>query len=121
LVLAARKLAYGEQVEYSGPLYRRHTVREGRFIVEFDHVGQGLAIGREGSELGGFAIAGAERQFVWASAKIEGDRVVVWSERVPQPVTVRYAWADNPVRANLHNRAGLPAAPFRTDEWPFER
>ena len=65
----------------------------------------------------GFAVAGADRKLVWAEARIEGDRVVVWSDRVPSPVAVRYAWADNPSTANLYNREGLPAAPFRTDTW----
>jgi sialate O-acetylesterase len=117
LALAARKVAYGEKIEHSGPLYRRHSIRDGRAILEFNHVGRGLVVGRHGGELQGFAIAGADRQFVWASAKIDRDRVLVWSERVSQPVAVRYAWTDNPDRANLYNRAGLPAAPFRTDAW----
>jgi sialate O-acetylesterase len=118
LALAARKVAYGEAVEHSGPRYRRHTLQSGRVLLEFDHVGRGLVVGRQGGELQGFAIAGADQKFVWATAKIDRDRVVVWSEDVPQPVAVRYAWSDNPIRANLYNRAGLPAAPFRTDEWP---
>lgn len=71
----------------------------------------------QGGGVGGFAIAGADRRFVWAEAEIEGDRVVVRSAQVPEPVAVRYAWANNPERANLFNRAGLPAAPFRTDDW----
>jgi sialate O-acetylesterase len=67
--------------------------------------------------LGGFAIAGADRRFVWADARIENGRVLVWSDRVPRPAAVRYAWANNPAGANLYNREGLPAAPFRTDAW----
>jgi sialate O-acetylesterase len=120
LALAARKVAYGEKIESAGPRYRRHTIQNGRVVLEFDHVGRGLSVGRQGGELEGFAIAGADRQFIWAQAKIDGDRVVVWSESVPKPVAVRYAWADNPDRANLYNQAGLPAAPFRTDGWPHE-
>ena len=70
---------------------------------------------RERSE--SFAVAGADKQFVWANAKIENDNVVVWSDKVLNPVAVRYAWADNPAGANLYNKDGLPASPFRTDEW----
>ena len=65
----------------------------------------------------GFAIAGEDKKFVWADAKIDGDTVVVCSEKVAEPVAVRYAWADNP-DCNLYNKAGLPASPFRTDDWP---
>jgi sialate O-acetylesterase len=114
LALAARRLAYGQAVEASGPTYRAHRVDGGRVVIDLAHA-DGLAA--RGGAADGFAVAGADRQFVWADARIEGDRVVVWSDRVPAPVAVRYAWADNPARANLYNRAGLPAAPFRTDRW----
>lgn len=65
-----------------------------------------------------FVIAGADKKFVWAEARIEGDSVLVSGPQVPQPVAVRYAWADNPAGCNLYNAVGLPAAPFRTDEQP---
>ncbi len=68
------------------------------------------------SQIEGFAICGEDKKWVWAEAKIVGDTVVVWSGQVPNPVAVRYAWADNPT-CNLYNEAGLPAAPFRTDEF----
>jgi sialate O-acetylesterase len=116
LALAARSLAYREELVYSGPVYRRHEATDGRVVVEFDHVGGGLAA--RGGALQAFAVAGADRRFVWARAAIEDGRVVVWSEDVPDPVAVRYAWADNPEGANLYNAAGLPASPFRTDAWP---
>jgi sialate O-acetylesterase len=64
-----------------------------------------------------FAIAGADKKFVWAKAEIQGDKIVVYSEKVSNPVAVRYAWADNPGDANLYNKEGLPASPFRTDNW----
>ncbi len=67
--------------------------------------------------MGGFTIAGADRRFVPAQARIEGDEVIVWSDRVGTPVAVRYAWADNPATADLYGRIGLPTAPFRTDRW----
>ena len=65
----------------------------------------------------GFAVAGPDRKFVWAEARVEDGAVVVWSRDVPRPVAVRYAWADNP-EVNLYNAEALPASPFRTDDWP---
>jgi sialate O-acetylesterase len=64
-----------------------------------------------------FAIAREDEKFVWARAKIADDKVIVWNEKVKKPVAVRYAWADNPEGANLYNKEGLPASPFRTDNW----
>lgn len=116
LALNALAIAYGKKVVYSGPIYERMK-REGNAIrLYFTHVDGGLMT-PNGEPLKGFAIAGADRKFVWAEARIEGDTVLVSSPQVPEPVAVRYAWADNPV-CNLYNRAGLPASPFRTDDWP---
>jgi sialate O-acetylesterase len=118
LALAARKVAYGEDVVHSGPSYRRHEVRRGRVVIAFDHVGGGLvARGDDSGRVTGFAVAGADRRFVWAEAVVVAESVEVWSDRVPDPVAVRYGWADNPAGANLFNRDGLPAGPFRTDDW----
>jgi len=117
LALAARAVVFGEAVEHSGPTYRGHVVRDGRVVVAFDHAAGLHARGDAAARLQGFAIAGADRRFVWAEATIEGDRVAVSSGLVPAPVAVRYAWADNPEGANLYNGAGLPAGPFRTDLW----
>ncbi len=119
LALAARGVAYGEELVHSGPVYRGHRVRGERVVIDFDHAAGGL-VARGGGAPRGFAVAGEDRRFVWAEAAIEGERVAVWSRSVPRPVAVRYAWADNPAGANLYNRAGLPAAPFRTDGWPVE-
>ena len=80
-------------------------------------MGSGL-VARDGGPLKGFAVAGADRKYVWASAHVEGDTIVAWNESVPKPVAVRYAWAENPAGCNLYNREGLPAVPFRTDDWP---
>jgi sialate O-acetylesterase len=113
LARAARKVAYGEDLVHSGPTYRSYDVQDGRVIVSFDHVGGGLVA--RGGDLGGFAVAGPDGRFVWADARIEGDRVVVWSDEVSEPVTVRYAWGNNPEDASLYNAEGLPADPFRTD------
>lgn len=117
LARAARKMAYGEDLIYSGPVYDTHRVEEGRIILSFDHTGGGLVA--RGDRLRGFAIAGEDSTFVWAKARIEGDQVVVESDEVESPIAVRYAWATNPARANLYNEEGLPASPFRTDDWPL--
>jgi sialate O-acetylesterase len=116
LALAAWKLAYGEKdIVYSGPLYNSAFIENNRITISFDHCGSGLTA-IDGEPLSQFAIAGADKKFVWANARIEGDKVMVWSERVPAPQYVRYAWADNPDGANLYNMEGLPASPFRTDQ-----
>jgi len=113
LALAARKVAYGEgNLVWSGPLYRSHRVDGNRVIITFDHTGSGLVSG-DGEELGHFAVAGPDRKFRWATAIIEDNRVVLWNDRVPDPKYVRYGWADNPRFANLYNKEGLPASPFR--------
>ncbi len=106
---------YGKKLVCSGPMYRGMKIEGSRIRLFFDHVDGGLVA--KGGELRGFAVAGPDRVFRWAQAKIEGSTVVVWSPEVPHPVAVRYAWADNP-DCNLYNRAGLPASPFRTDDWP---
>jgi sialate O-acetylesterase len=107
---------YGKNVVYSGPLFKRMNIEGNKAVLSFDHVGGGL-IAKGGGPLKGFAVAGADRKFVWADAKIDGDKVVVSSNAVSAPVAVRYAWADNPV-CNFYNKEELPASPFRTDSWP---
>jgi sialate O-acetylesterase len=117
LALIARVLVYGEDLVYSGPIFKGMKNEGSRIRCEFEHVGGGLMTPND-APLRGFAIAGADRRFVNAQAKIKDDAVVVWNDRVPQPVAVRYAWANNPAGCNLYNRANLPASPFRTDDWP---
>lgn len=114
MALAALKLAYGEDLVYSGPLYKDHIIEGNKMIISFNHVGSGL-VTDDGEPLSEFAIAGEDKKFVWANAKIEGDRVVVWSDQVPKPKYLRYAWADNPDNPNLYNKEGLPASPFRVE------
>lgn len=115
LALWAEKLIYGENnIIYSGPLYRSATIQGKRVILNFDHVGSGL-IAKGEPELYHFAIAGADKKYLWASAKIEGNTVIVWNDSISSPAAVRYAWADNPEGANLYNREGLPAAPFEAE------
>jgi sialate O-acetylesterase len=115
LALAALKLAYGENIIYSGPLFQSATVDGNKIIVSFSNTGSGL-ITNDGEELSEFAIAGADKKFVWAKAKIEGDKVIVWNDNITSPMYVRYAWADDPVNPNLYNNEGLPASPFGTDK-----
>jgi hypothetical protein len=114
LGLWARAEVYGETIPSSGPLPAGHEVKNGSIVLKFTHTHGGLK--SKEPELKGFAIAGADRKWVWAAAKIQGDTVIVSSPEVKAPVAVRYAWADNPV-APLTNGAGLPASPFRTDDW----
>lgn len=114
LALAARAIAYGERLEYSGPVYRSMSVRNGKAVLSFRHAESGLEA--KGGELTGFAIAGANRRFTWARAEVQGNTVVVSSADVAKPVAVRYGWADYPI-VNLWNGAGLPACPFRTDNF----
>ena len=96
-------------------------ISDNKAILSFTHVYDGLVISEnsrcDGSTLKGFAIAGPDRKFHWAEAIITGpDQIVVSAPNVPHPVAVRYAWADNPI-CNLSNSVGLPASPFRTDDW----
>ncbi|MEI9999481.1 MAG: sialate O-acetylesterase [Verrucomicrobiota bacterium] len=127
LALVARHVAYGEKLVSSGPLYDAMKVEGHAIRLSFTHTGSGLKIGAApwsptgpppavGSELTGFAIAGADKNWAWAKAKIEGDDVIVSSDQVPSPVAVRYGWANNPP-CNLYNKEDLPASPFRTDTW----
>ncbi|WP_018016191.1 sialate O-acetylesterase [Teredinibacter turnerae] len=111
LALAAEALAYGNtDIEYSGPLFKNLERKKNKLIISFDHVGDGL-IAKDG-KLGGFAIAGEDGKYVWAKAKIKKGKVVVWSKEVKNPVSVRYAWANDPNTANLYNKNGLPASVF---------
>ena len=116
LFLGALAKAYGRDVVYSGPLYDGMKVEGKHVRLTFKHVHGGLAA--RGGELKGFTIAGEDKSFLPANAEIEGDTVVVWNDQIREPTSVRYAWHDDPV-CNLFNREGLPASPFRTDDWPL--
>ncbi len=116
LALAAQKIAYGDKkVVYSGPIYQSMKIEGNKIVISFTNTGSGL-IAKGGGELKYFAIAGADKKFVWAKAKIEGNKVVVWNDQITNPAVVRYAWADNPEGANLYNKEGLPASPFETNQ-----
>lgn len=129
---------YGKDIVFSGPVFASATVEGSRIRVKFTETAEGLVAApvpatqvlkfitnetaplvrnSPESELEGFVICGADKKWAWAEAKIDGDSVLVWSDQVPAPVAVRYAWADNP-NGNLVNSAGLLASPFRTDDFP---
>jgi sialate O-acetylesterase len=129
LALAAKHVAYGQTLVYSGPIYDSMKIEGNKIRVSFKDVGIGLKMDvppfippgvtlPPPTELKGFAIAGADQKFVWAKAEINGNDVVVSSDEVAAPVAVRYGWANNPP-CNLYNKEGLPASPFHTDDWPI--
>lgn len=117
LSLLARKIAYGEELISSGPTYKSHQINGSEILISFDNIGTGL-VSQWNAEgwLDEFSIAGDDGVFVWAKAKIEGDKVSVWSDNIKRPTQVRYAWADNPEKANFYNQQGLPASPFKTSK-----
>ena len=129
LALAARHVAYGQNVVYSGPIYDKMQIERNGIRLFFTQVGSGLKIGTApwippgskplpDSNLVGFEIAGQDKKWVTADARIDGDTVIVSSSQVPGPLAVRYAWASQPPQGcNLYNKEGLPASPFRTDNW----
>lgn len=114
LALMARGMVYGEKIEYSGPVYDSVKFEGANAIISFTHVGGGLQA--KDGELKGFAIAGKDRKFVPEKAEIQGDKIVISSPEVPEPMAVRYGWENVPA-ASLYNRAGLPASPFRSNDW----
>lgn len=116
LVLCALGTVYGFPVVHCGPVYQEMAPEGGGLRIKFQHSGSGLAV--RGGLPCGFKIAGPDRKFLPAEARIEGHTIKVRNPRIARPVAVRYAWADNP-QCNLCNREGLPASPFRTDSWPL--
>tara|TARA_Y100001935_G_scaffold1014_1_gene865 strand:+ start:63999 stop:65864 length:1866 start_codon:yes stop_codon:yes gene_type:complete len=112
---SARHVAFNEDIVYSGPMYRSHVIEGNTIRVSFDHTGSGLII-KNSDKVDGFAIAGKDGVFYWAKATIDGNQIVLRSDNVPEPVYIRYAWADNP-DVSLYNKEGLPAVPFRTDDF----
>ncbi|GAF04042.1 sialate O-acetylesterase [Saccharicrinis fermentans] len=116
LALAAEKIAYNNRrVVSSGPTFKKYKIK-GKYIeIRFNNTGSGMVI-QTGNKLLGFSIAGEDGKYVWAQAKIKGNKIIVWNDQISKPRAVRYAWADNPANANLYNKEGLPAVPFRTDD-----
>jgi sialate O-acetylesterase len=116
LALAAQKIAYGEkQIVYSGPVYKSSKIEGNKVTLSFSNVGSGLTT-KNGEELNCFEICGIDNEYYPALAKIVKDKIIVWKDDVINPVAVRYAWANNPLKPNLYNKEGLPASPFRTSE-----
>ena len=116
LALIALATVNNMDIVYSGPIYRSYSVESNKIRLEFDHVHGGLSAFK-GGKLEGFEIAGKDQKFHWAEASISGDGVIVSSPKVPDPKSVRYAWAATP-KFSLTNKEGLLASPFRTDDWP---
>jgi sialate O-acetylesterase len=115
LALVAEKMVYGKDLVSSGPVFQSMKIAGNTIRLKFTSIGKGLT-SRENMPLKGFAIAGSDKKFHWAAAKIEGDEVILTSGNVTQPVAARYGWSINP-DCNLYNKDGLPASPFRTDNW----
>ena len=119
LALNALKIAYNKDIVFSGPMYKSVEFKDGKAIVTFSETGSGLKAKDKYGYLKGFTIAGDDKKFKWAKAEIfDSQTVVVYSEEIKDPKSVRYGWANNPDNVNLYNVEGLPANPFRTDDWP---
>ncbi len=116
LAAIALNKTYGIAGEYSGPLYESMKTDGNKAIISFTHAG-GLMVKDKYGYIKGFEIAGADHQFHYAKAMIDGDKIIVWQDGVKEPVAVRYGWADDAGEANLFNKEGFPASPFRTDTW----
>ncbi|MEY4212927.1 MAG: hypothetical protein RL458_1153, partial [Pseudomonadota bacterium] len=120
LALHALKNQYGQKaIVANGPVYRSLKTRGATMALSFGELGGGLKVAGGGAVLRGFTVADASQQFHTAQARIQGNKVIVWHPEIKRPVAVRYGWVDNPEQSNLVNRAGLPASPFRTDNWPW--
>ncbi|HEX4084917.1 MAG TPA: sialate O-acetylesterase [Chthoniobacteraceae bacterium] len=115
LALIAANKVYGKQIACDGPTFDSMIQQGNAIRIKFRNAAGGL-VTKDGGPVQGFAISGADRKFVWGDARIEGDSVVVSSPAVPEPVSIRYGWANNPL-VNIYNKSGLPASPFRTDDW----
>lgn len=117
LAFIALNKTYGmDNFVYSGPVFKSMKILGNNVCIEYDHIGQGLFIKNKYGFVEGFSVAGVDRKFEWAQAYVDGNKVFLYSNAVPHPIAVRYSWSNNP-DVNLFNRDGLPAAPFRTDQW----
>lgn len=117
LALVAQKMVYNNsKVVCSGPKYESMQIEKDKVTLSFSTYGSTLQFKGEGTHTN-FAIAGEDKKFVWAQAKIKNGKIIIWSDAIPNPVAVRYAWADNPEGEKLYNKEDLPASPFRTDSW----
>ncbi|RRB04401.1 sialate O-acetylesterase [Larkinella rosea] len=117
LAYSALKTVYQQSVLPGGPVYQSQQISGNKVTLTFGQTGSGLTASDKYAYLKGFEVAGSDQKFHWAKAEIQGDKVVVWCDQVSQPVAVRYGWSDDNIEANLYNKEGFPAAPFRTDTW----
>jgi sialate O-acetylesterase len=116
---AALKMLYQMRNSPLCPMMQSVKIKGNKVHIKFTNTGSGLTAG-DNAAVNGFAIAGADQKFVWANVKIAGkNEIIVSGDSITNPKSVRYAWANSPVKANLFNKEGLPAAPFRTDTWPL--
>lgn len=118
LALSALKVAYGQEVVHSGPTYKKMNIEGNKVTISFENLGSGMYLKNKYGYVNGFTVAGKDKVFHWAQAEISGDKIIVTCKEVSNPVAVRYGWANNPDDLNLYNLEGLPAVPFRTDDWP---
>lgn len=118
LALNALKVAYEKDVVYSGPSYKEMKIDGEKVILSYENLGSGFYLKDKYGYVNGFTVAGEDKVFHWAQAQISGDNIIIYSEKVSKPKAVRYGWANNPDDLNLFNLEGLPAVPFRTDDWP---
>ena len=117
LALAARNLVYCDSsLIFESPRFKKQKISGKKIILSFENIGDGLHLNGGGDAVEGFAIAGADRRFVWAKAILKNNQIEVWNDKISKPKYIRYAWAENPGALNLYNSAGLPATPFRTDD-----
>jgi len=119
LMLSALKNAYNNKNTVISPNYKSMEIADNKIIVSFENIGGGLITKNKFGYVSEFAIAGKDKKFVWAKAKIAGNKVIVYNKKVQNPVAVRYAWSGNPAQVNLYNKEGIPVMPFRTDDWGF--
>ena len=117
LAKGAKKIAYGMDVVYSGPTYKSMEIQGDQIRISFDNIGSGLVVNDKYGYVKGFAVAGEDQKFHWVTGKQDGNQIVLETEGIKNPVAVRYGWADNPDDVNVYNKEGLPANPFRTDDW----
>lgn len=117
LAMNALKNVYHKNIVGESPIYESMQINGNKVVISFKNKGSGLIAKDKHGYLKNFAVAGADKKFYWAKAWIENDKVVVFSEQVPLPIAVRYAWDNCPSEANLYNKEGFPASPFRTDDW----
>lgn len=117
LALAARKVAYGENIIITGPTYKSFEIKGNQAIIEFENIAEGFIVKSRYGYVNGFKIAGMDKKFYYAQAFVNGNQVIVSSKDVENPVSVRYAWENDPYDVNLFNSLNLPAVPFRTDTW----